>query len=300
MTEETVIGSDRLRGKVAVVTGASRGAGRGIALALGEAGATVYVIGRTTRDGPKPGDGAEGTIEDTAEEVTARGGVGIPVRADCTVEQEVAAVFERVKLEQGRLDILANAVWGAADSFSTMDEWMASMSRPFWQQPSRLWQDMMVAGPFAYLLASSHAAPLMADTGKGLIVGVTDGVIDGMAEAEYGGQLVWDLSHRCINRMLKGMSVDAKPNNIAVVTLMPGFMRTERVMRNMPTEELKKLFGFEKSESTEYIGRAVSALGADANVMQKTGELLFVADLAQEYGFTDVDGRFIPKFNPFG
>jgi NAD(P)-dependent dehydrogenase (short-subunit alcohol dehydrogenase family) len=292
--------ADRLRGRVAVVTGASRGAGRGIALALGDAGATVYVVGRTRRDGPKPADGAEGTIEQTAEEVTARGGVGIPVAADCTLEPQVAAVFERVRLEQGRLDILANAVWGAADSYKTMEEWMGSMSRPFWQQPPRLWQDMISAGPYAYYLASCHAAPLIAATGKGLIVGVTDGVIDGIADGEYGGQLVWDLSHRCINRMLMGMSVEARPHKIAVVTLMPGFMRTERVMMNLKTEKQKKLFGFDKSESTEYIGRAVAALGADPKVMQKTGKLFFVADLAQEYGFTDVDGKFVAKFNPFG
>jgi NAD(P)-dependent dehydrogenase (short-subunit alcohol dehydrogenase family) len=289
----------RLKGKVAVVAGASRGAGRGIALALGEAGATVYVTGRTTRSGPKPADDAPGTVEDTAEQVTARGGVGIPVRADYTVATDVAAVFERVRREQGKLDVLANAVWGGADAFPSMEEWQASWSRPFWEQPLDLWQHMMTAGPHAYLLASCHAARLMAAAGKGLIVGVTDGVIDGAPAGEYGGQLVWDLAHVCINRMLLGMGVEGKPHNIAVLTLMPGFMQTERVLRNLKTEEMKQMFRFDRSESPEYLGRAVAALAADANVLEKTGKILFVADLAQEYGFTDVDGRLIPRFFPF-
>lgn len=289
----------QLNGKVAVVAGASRGAGRGIARALGEAGATVYVAGRTTRDGPRPPDGAPGTVEDTAEEVTARGGVGIPVRADCTAEADVAALFERVRREQGRLDVLANAVWGGADGFTSLDEWMAAMNHPFWEQPLSLWQNMMTAGPYAYFLTSCHAARLMAPAKKGLIAGVTDGVLDGAPEGEYGGQLVWDLAHACINRMLHAMAAEGKPHNIAVVTLMPGFMQTERVLRSMKTEEVKKMFRFDKSESTEYVGRAVAGLAADAGVLEKTGKIHFVADLAREYGFTDVDGRYIPRFNPF-
>jgi NAD(P)-dependent dehydrogenase (short-subunit alcohol dehydrogenase family) len=287
-----------LQGKVAVVAGASRGAGRGIARALGAAGATVYVLGRTSRGGPPPADGAPGTIEDTAEDVTARGGVGIPVRADCTSEAEVVAAFERVGREQGRLDVLANAVWGMADGFPSMEDWQASWNRPFWEQPLRQWPAMMQAGPYAYFLASYHAARQMVKAGKGLIVGVTDGIVEG-STGEYGGQLVWDLAHHCINRLLLGMSVEAKPHNVAVVTLMPGFMQTERVLMSVKTEELKKMFRFDKSESPEYLGRAVAALAADEKVIEKTGKIHFVADLAREYGFTDVDGRYVPRFNPF-
>jgi len=289
----------RLKGKVALVAGATRGAGRGIALALGEAGATVYVSGRTARGGPKPPDGAPGTIEETAEDVSARGGVGIPVRADCTVETDVAALFDRIQAEQGKLDILANAVWGGADAFTSLEDWQASWSRPFWEEAPRLWQHMITAGPYAYLVASCHAARLMAAGGKGLIVGVTDGVTDVSSSPEYGGQLIWDLAHSCINRMLLGMSVEGKRHNIAVVSLMPGFMRTERVLMNLKTDEMKQFFRLDKSESTEYIGRAVAALAADANVLRKTGKIHFVADLAREYGFTDSDGRSVPRFNPF-
>ncbi len=280
-----------LKGKVALVTGGSRGAGRGIALALGEAGATVYVTGRTVRRGPKPSDGAPGTVEDTAEEVTARGGLGIPVRVDHTVETEVAALFERVRQEHGRLDVLANAVWGGSEVIMKMN-W----SRPFWEQPIEGWQQMMMAGTYAYLLASRHAAKLMAAQRKGLIVHVTDLIdTDG---THYRGQIFWDLSHECINRMVLGMSGEAKRYNIVVLALNPGFMRTERVLMHLKTEEMKKAYHFDKSESPEYIGRAVAALAADANALAKTGKLLHVADLAREYSFTDIDGRYIPRFNP--
>src|SRR5262245_51033276 len=127
-----------LKGKVAVVAGASRGAGRGIARALGEAGATVYVAGRTSRTGRAAAGGVPGTIEETAEEVTARGGVGIPICADCTVPAEVAALFERVAREQGKLDLLANAVWGAADAYASEAAWEAAWTTPFWEGPPAL------------------------------------------------------------------------------------------------------------------------------------------------------------------
>jgi NAD(P)-dependent dehydrogenase (short-subunit alcohol dehydrogenase family) len=175
---------------------------------------------------------------------------------------------------------------------------MESWNRPFWEQPISLWQHMMTSGPYAYLAASCHAARMMAAAGTGLIVGVTDGVIDGAPAPAYGGQLIWDLAHVCINRMRLGMAVEGKPHHVAVVTLMPGFMQTERVLMFMKTEEMKRMFRFDKSESTEYLGRAVAALAADANVLQKTGKILFVADLAREYGFTDVDGRYVSRFHP--
>jgi NAD(P)-dependent dehydrogenase (short-subunit alcohol dehydrogenase family) len=292
-----------LGGKVAVVAGASRGAGKGIALALGAAGATVYVAGRTSIHGSKPADAAPGTIEETADEVSRRGGTGIAVQADCTDAEQVARLFARVASEQPRLDVLANAVWGAADAATSMDEWMASWSTPFWDQPVAAWQHMMAAGPYAYFLMSAHALRLMVPHKRGLIVGVTDGYVDAAdqtADPMAGGPLVWTLAHQCINLLMAGIRHQTNKHKIAVVTLMPGFMRTERVVRMVTTEKLKKQFGFDKSESTEYIGRAVAALAADPRAAAKSGRIQFVADLAKEYGFTDADGRYVPRFNPFG
>jgi NAD(P)-dependent dehydrogenase (short-subunit alcohol dehydrogenase family) len=283
-----------LEGKVAVVTGSSRGGGRGIALALGDAGATVYVTGRTTRGGPRPVDGAAGTVDDTADEVTARGGRGIPVRVDLTSEGEVARLFDRVDREQGRLDLLANAVWGGNERVD-MEAW----SQPFWEQPASQWHSTMTAGPYAYLLASREAARRMAAARRGLIVHLTDGVMqDG--SRPYAGQICWDLAHECVARMVLGMSQDLKERGVAVLALMPGFMRTERVLMHMTSEELKKMTRFDLSESPEYLGRAVAALAADPQAIRKTGTIAFVADLAREYGFTDVDGRQPPRFNPNG
>ena len=289
-----------LKGKVALVAGSSRGAGRGIALALGEAGATVYVVGRTTRTGPKPKDGAPGSIEQTAEEVQARGGQGIAVEADFTDPKDVAAVFAQLSRNEKGLDVLVNAVWGGADGFDPNEDMQTSWSKPFWEHPCQQWNYMMDAGPHAYYLASHFAAKKMVEQRQGLIVSITDGVMENVGEGDYMGQLIWDVAHNAINRLMRGIAVETKPHKVAAITLMPGFMRTERVERNLPTEELKKAFRYDLSESTEYVGRAVVALASDKNAISKTGKIHFVADLAKEYGFTDIDGRQVPRFKPFG
>lgn len=297
-----------LKGKVAVVAGGSRGAGRGIALALGEAGATVYVAGRTTRGGPPPSDGAPGTIDDTADEVTRRGGRGIAVRTDCTDEASVESLFARVASDGAGVDVLANAVWGAADGMATVDEALAGWGTPFWERSTSEWRRLMDGGARAYYLMSFHAARLMAPRKRGLIVGVTDGfmegtpesVLDGTAFGDYNGMLLWDLSHVTINRLLAGIAADGRKHGIAAITLMPGFMRTERVESSMTSEAARQQFRYDLSETTEYVGRAVAALAGDAKVLAKSGRIHFVADLAAEYGFTDVDGRVIPRFDPFG
>jgi len=280
-----------LRGLVAIAAGASRGAGRGLALALGDTGATVYVTGRTIRGGPKPFDAAPGTIEDTAEEVTRRGGHGIAVRVDHSVEADVAALFDRVQREQGRLDILANGVWGSSQQ--SYDQFFQKEHRPFWELSSVGWQEAMVAGAYAHLLASQHAARLMAPHRKGLIVSVTE------PNEEGGGSLFWlfhTTGHRCISRMAAAMRSDLEKHNIAIVALAPGFMRTERVLMGLEKlseearEKMKRTYRFDKSESTEYVGRAVAALAADPDALRFSGKLLHVGDLARHYGFRDTDG----------
>lgn len=282
-----------LHGAVAVVTGSSRGAGRGIALSLGDAGAIVYVTGRTSRMGARPPDGAAGTVEDVAAEVTARGGHGIPFQIDMTVPAQVAGLFDRVERAHGRIDVLANAVWGGNEVVE-LDGW----GRPFWQQPlEQEWRRTMEAGVYAYLLASREAARRMVDQRRGLIVHLTDGLTaDG--SRPYGGQIFWDLAHLSIDRMVATMAHELREHGVSVVGLMPGFVRTERVLMHMVSEEVKRAFRFDLSETPEYAGRAVAALACDPHVIRRSGTVAFVADLAREYRFTDVDGRFVSRFDP--
>jgi NAD(P)-dependent dehydrogenase (short-subunit alcohol dehydrogenase family) len=274
-----------LKGKIAIVAGGSRGAGRGIALALGDAGATVYVAARTSRDGSKPTDGAPGTVEDTAEQVAARGGVGIPFRADLSDEAQVAALFRRVEEAHGRLDILASSVWAA--------DFMAVWSTPFWELTPSLWRDTL-GTLSACWFTSAYAARIMTKQESGLIVHVTDNYPDDPAKNR--GQILHDVGHECINRLITGMARAAKKRGVAVVGLNPGFMRTERVLMHMTTEKLKQQFRFDLSESVEFIGRAVAALAGDPKLPHKAGQLLWASDLAEEYGFTDIDGK-IPRFD---
>jgi NAD(P)-dependent dehydrogenase (short-subunit alcohol dehydrogenase family) len=287
-----------LQGKVVLVAGGSRGAGRGIALACGEAGATVYVASRSARNGPKPPDGAPGTVEDTAEQVTARGGEGIPVRADLSDEQQVSALFRRIEEEHGRLDVLANSAWGP----NVMAEW----SKPFWELSSEMWPETLQTIGVCWL-TSVYAAKIMTKAKRGLIAHVTDNyfipedVSSGAPHpnpSAWRGQILHDLGHECINRLIFGMSKYTNKHNVAVVGLNPGFMRTERVLMHMKSDAVKKQFRFDLSETVEYIGRAVVALAGDERVAKKNGELLWVCDLAREYGFTDADGRYIPRFDP--
>ncbi|MBV8068444.1 MAG: SDR family NAD(P)-dependent oxidoreductase [Acidobacteriaceae bacterium] len=287
-----------LKGQTVLVAGGSRGAGRGIAVACGEAGATVYVAARTSRNGPKPPDGAPGTVEDTAAQVTARGGRGIPVRADLSKEDQVAPLFRRIEQEQGGLDVLANAAWGP----NVMPEW----SKPFWQLTPSLWPETLETIGVCWL-TSVYAARLMTQARHGLIAHVTDNyyvpgdVTSGGPHSDpsaWRGQILHDLGHECLNRLVFGMSKYTKKFNVAIVGLNPGFMRTERVLMHMKTDAIKKQFRFDLSETPEYIGRAVVALAAANDVIKKNGRLLWVCDLAKEYGFTDSDGRYIPRFDP--
>jgi NAD(P)-dependent dehydrogenase (short-subunit alcohol dehydrogenase family) len=265
-----------LKDKIAVVTGASRGAGRAIAAVLGEAGATVYVTGRTVRGGPAV-DNLTGTIEDSADEVTARGGRGIAVRCDHTVDADVEALFNRIRSDDGRLDILVNNVWGGYEGYM-----LGIPMTPFWEQPRSQWQSMFVAGVQANLVTSQLAAPLMIGHRGGLIVSTVAWAFD-----EYLRNLYYDVSKAAVIRLMRGMAHDLRPHGVTAIALSPGFMRTERILAAHAAHP----FDLSWTESPEYLGRAVRALAVDPNVLQKSGELLTVGDLAKEYGFTDVDGR---------
>ena len=270
-----------LQGRVAVVTGASRGAGRAIALVLGEAGATVYVSGRSTRAGPTT-EGLPGTVEDSAEAVTARGGKGIAVRCDHTDDAQVEALFKRVRDEQGRLDLLVNNAWGGYEQHDP-----AGFARPLWEQPLRHWDGMFSAGLRAHLVASRFATPLLLSGRRGLIVCTTAWDRD-----RYLGNLYYDVAKAAVNRLAWGLAHELRPHGVAVVALAPGFMRTERVL----AAHAARPFDLSWTESPEYLGRAVAALAADPEVLRRSGQVLTVGELAREYGFTDTDGRQPPPF----
>lgn len=275
-----------LQGMVAVVTGASRGAGRGIAMVLGEAGATVYVTGRSVRDSSTRSDLPGTTIDDTAAMVTARGGVGIPVRVDHTNDAEIARLFERVKREQGRLDLLVNNAWGgyADDSPET------SFDAVFWEQPVHRWDTMIQAGVRATLVTTHAALPLMLPRRSGLIVNMT---LD-IAPDHYDRALFYLSAKATINYLTRGMAYDLNQRShipITVVGLSPGWMRTEAVMGGVFPHTLPTPERLHETESVEYSGRAIVALATDPHVLSKSGHILSVRSLAREYSFTDIDGR---------
>lgn len=282
-----------LNGKVAVVTGASRGAGRGIAVELGAAGATVFVTARSTRGEKARGydqilglsklEELPGSVEETAEEVTRAGGKGVPVRVDHTRDEEVRALFERVDREAGRLDLLVNNAWGGHEVFDGV------FDAPFWQHDLAQWDAMMDRGVRNHLVAARHAAPRMVRAGRGLVVATTFWDRDRFLK----GMLVYDLAKAAINRLALGMAEELRAHGVASVAVSPGWMRTELVLAGHATDEARwrerpALVG---TESPRYVGRAVAALAADPGVLEKSGRVLLVADLAEEYGFTDVDGR---------
>jgi NAD(P)-dependent dehydrogenase (short-subunit alcohol dehydrogenase family) len=266
----------RLQGRIAIVTGASRGAGRAIAMVLGEEGATVYLTGRSTTAGRTTED-LPGTIEETAAAVTARGGTGIPVRCDHTMDSDVEALFQRVRREQDRLDLLVNNVWGGYEHHAG-----EGFTAPFWEQPLELWERMFTAGVRAHFVASRLAMPLMLPHGEGLIVNIV-----AWAFGDYLGNLFYDVAKAATIRMAYGMAHELRPHNITAVALAPGFMRTERVLE----AHARQPFDLSATESPEYLGRAVAALAADPNVIYRSGSILTVGELAREYGFTDIDGR---------
>lgn len=268
-----------LRGKVALVTGASRGIGRSIAHELGIVGATVYVTGRSVNETATTED-LGGDVNGAAALVAQAGGIGIPVCCDHTLDGNVEALFERIRREQGRLDILVNNVWSGYERFDDAD-----FGAPFWEQPLWRWDLMFAAGVRAHYTASRLAAPLMIPQGRGLIVNISSG-----DEGKYRGQVMYDTAKEATDRMAFAMAQELRHHGITALALYPGLTRTERVERFASAEELAE------SESPRYAGRAVVALATDTNVMQRSGGAYKTGTLAREYGFTDVDGSRPPPF----
>ncbi len=271
-----------LKGKIALVAGATRGAGRGIACALGEAGATVYCSGRSIRGQPAT-HGRPETIEETAEMVTALGGVGIPVRTDHTQADQVQSLCERIRREQQGLDILVNDIWGG-------DELM-EFGKTFWTVSLDKGFRMLSLAVNSHIITSHFAAPLMFDRGPGLIVEITDG-----DSFQYKLNIFYDLVKISVIRLAFGMSYELRKRNITVVAVTPGFLRSEAMLERLGVtaenwrEAGKEDPNFLESESPLYVGRAVAALASDPQVSKKNGRVFSSWDLAEEYGFTDADG----------
>jgi len=273
-----------LDGQVAVVAGATRGAGRGIARMLGEAGAVVYCTGRSARGGPPPSGvyaGRTETIDETAEMVSAHGGVGIPVRVDHLVVEEVDGLFARVRRERGRLDVLVNDI-----SEGEIHDW-----QPFWKVSLDKGFRALRQGVHSHIVTSRAAAPLMIEGRRGLIVEVGDG-----DTLDYRGTLFFDLVKVTVSRLAYAMAEELWRHGVAAVAITPGFLRSEMMLDHFGVTEAswrdaaKKDPNFIASETPCFVGRAVAALASDPRVIEKSGGLYSSWRLAREYGFTDLDG----------
>ena len=247
--------------QVALVTGASRGVGRGVAVGLAAAGMRVFATGRTIAD--------------------ARLGAGIiALTCDHTDDAAVADVFRRIEATAGRLDVLVNVAWGGYERM--VEDGRFTFSAPFWEQPLWRWDAMMTAGVRAAFVASQHAARLMVPAKSGLIVNISF-----WAAQKHSGNVLYGVSKAATDKMTADMAHELRPHGVTVVSLYPGLVRTELVVA-------AGVFGLSRSESPEFIGRAVSALAGDPDVSRRSGSVLVAAALAREYGFTDIDGRQPP------
>ncbi|BCH07561.1 short-chain dehydrogenase [Mesorhizobium sp. 131-3-5] len=291
-----------LQGKVALVAGGTRGAGRGLAVELGAAGATVYVTGRSTRAQQSEYARPE-TIEETAELVTANGGNGIAVQVDHLVADDVRGLVERIRKEQGRLDILVNDIWGGEKLF----EWDKSV----WEHNLDNGLRMLRLAIDTHLITAHHALPLMIEQPGGLLVEVTDGTAEYNAE-HYRLSPFYDLAKVAVNRMAWAHAKDLSKHGATSVSLTPGWLRSEMMLEAFGVREVNwrdataKVPHFIISETPRFIGRAVAALAADTDRSRWNGQSLSSGGLAQVYGFTDLDGsrpdawRYLPEVQDAG
>jgi NAD(P)-dependent dehydrogenase (short-subunit alcohol dehydrogenase family) len=291
----------QLEGRVALVAGATRGAGRGIAVELGAAGATVYVTGRTTRAQASEYGRTTETIEETAELVTEAGGTGIAVPTDHLDPDQVEALVARIRKDHSRLDVLVNDVWGGEQLF----EW----SKPVWEHDLRNGLRMLRLGIDTHLITAHHALPLLIERPGGLLVEVGDGTAEYNAKT-YRESPFYDLAKVAVNRMGWAHAQDLRKHGATSVSLTPGWLRSEMMLEHFGVTEdtwrdaLTKVPDFAISETPRFAGRAVAALAADPDKARFNGESLSSGGLAQLYGFTDVDGsrpdawRFIEDGRP--
>jgi NAD(P)-dependent dehydrogenase (short-subunit alcohol dehydrogenase family) len=270
-----------LTGKVIVVTGASRGIGKGMALALGAEGATVYVTGRTVTPGSHP---LPGTVGETAAEITRRGGIGIAVAVDHANDAQVAALFDQVRQEQGRLDILINNALSIPEDLTE--------PRPFWEKPLSNWE-MVDVGVRSNFTAAWHAAKIMVPQKSGLII-----AISGYVGVTYTYGVIFGTCKSAVDRMARDMAIELLPHNIASLSLWQGLTFTERANRNLARNpEMKKLTVTNPliGCSPEFPGRVIAALATDPGIMKRSGGTFITAEVAQDYGITDIDGKVIPS-----
>ncbi len=273
----------KLNGKVAVVTGASRGVGKGTALALAAEGMTVYVTGRTVDAGTAP---LPGTVGETAALCDARGesngGRGIPVQVDVTDDDQLEALFARVAAEQGRLDVLVNNVLTIPPEMTER--------LPYWEKPLSNWE-IFDTGLRAAFVASYHAAKIMVPQGSGLIVGIS-----GFVGVTYTYDVIFGTTKAGMDRMMRDMAIELKPHGVAALSLWQGFTYTERAIENLKNVPgMAAQLNSAAGSSPEYPGRIIAALAQDDAVMQRSGGTWINAELGAEYGVSDLDGRMIPS-----
>jgi NAD(P)-dependent dehydrogenase (short-subunit alcohol dehydrogenase family) len=273
----------RLSGSIAVVAGATRGAGRGIARALGEAGATVYCTGRSVKGRPSPYKRPE-TIDETAAIINDAGGTAVALRVDHTIESDVQALFRRIDRKHKRVDILVNSIAGEDPM---MGEW-----RNFWQANLKDADAIFRQSLTSHIITTKHAAPIMIRNRRGLIVEVTENDLLG-----GGGNPMSQVVKAGLKVLALNMAAELKAHGVAAVAVTPGFLRSESMLQRFGVTEAnwrdrgKKDPNFLESESPLYVGRAVAALASDPQLLEHTGQLLSSWELARRYGFTDYDGR---------
>ncbi len=261
-----------LKGVITLVTGASKGVGKGIALGLGEAKAIVYVTSRKPTDSAKD---LPGSLADTVSAVNDLGGDCTGIFCDHSKDEDVSFVFEKIAKEHGRLDVLVNNAWGGYENMSEQGKF--TWNDPFWEQPLWRWDAMFQNGVRAAFVASRFAAPIMISKKNGLIVNISN-----LAAKNYLGNTIYGVSKAATDKLGYDMAEELRSHNVAVVNLYPGLVRTERVLQAREFLDLKN------SESPLHVGRAVAALAKDPNIMLRSGKTFETASLAKEYGFSDI------------